>query len=247
MRLPFRVGVPAIASLLVNAAMLAALFTLGVKQEARPTRRAPAVMALAMVKGAEDGAEDAPSAAPTVPSETPPAPAAPTAPVAPPTMPAPALPKVASAPVAATVAAEVMPAASMPAAAAAVAASSLAAAPSTAAMATRRGARDGLDANAPPGTSRSYAAKVRSWLLAHKTYPRHARMRREEGMVRVRFVIDRAGRLLEGAIIARCGLAALDEEAAAMLRRAAPYPAAPSDMPGERFEITAPIEFVLPV
>lgn len=244
MRLPFRVGIPAVASLLVNGAMLAALFTLGMAQGDRPvTRREPTVMALAVLKGADDGAEQATSAtAPAAAPATPPAPVAPPPLVLPPPppMPVPASQFVAGAPVAAPVA----PATTAPSSAPPAPAATTASATTSAA---RRGVRDGLDANAPPGTSRSYAAKVRSWLLAHKIYPRGARMRREEGLVRVRFVIDRTGRLLEGGVVDGCGRTALDDEAAAMLRRASPYPAAPIDMPGERFEITAPIEFVLPV
>lgn len=92
-----------------------------------------------------------------------------------------------------------------------------------------------------------YAAKYSSWLYAHKLYPRRARMRREEGVVRVRFVIDRAGLLLEGYVVASSGRASLDEEAAAMMQRASPFPKAPRDIGGERIEFTAPIEFVLPV
>ena len=110
----------------------------------------------------------------------------------------------------------------------------------------RRGAADGLDVRAPAGTSRSYAAKIRSWLYAHKIYPRRARMRREEGQVQVRFVLNRAGMLLEGAIIRGSGNEVLDEEAEAMLRRAAPYPPAPAELSGERIEFTAPILFTLP-
>ncbi|WP_139139405.1 energy transducer TonB, partial [Sphingobium phenoxybenzoativorans] len=116
-----------------------------------------------------------------------------------------------------------------------------------AAPTARRGAADGLDVSAPPGASRNYAAKVRSWLYAHKIYPRRARMRHEEGRVQVRFVIDRAGVLIEGVIIQGSGNGALDEEAAAMMRRASPFPKAPGDVPGERIEFVAPIEFILPV
>jgi protein TonB len=72
-------------------------------------------------------------------------------------------------------------------------------------------------------------------------------MRHEEGVVKVRFVIDRAGMLIEGRVISSSGRASLDEEAAAMLHRASPYPKAPSDISGDRIEFTAPVEFVLPV
>ncbi|WP_230461478.1 energy transducer TonB [Sphingobium sp. CAP-1] len=77
-------------------------------------------------------------------------------------------------------------------------------------------------------------------------YPRRAKMRHEEGRVQVRFVIDRAGALLEGAVVRGSGNASLDDEAGAMLRRAAPYPRAPADVPGDRIEFLAPIDFILP-
>ncbi|MES3083257.1 energy transducer TonB [Sphingomonas faeni] len=246
MRASFRIGMPAVAALLVNGALLAALLTLGVGQRApRKERATLTVMELAVLQGTEDGADEAEAADPPAAASTvTPAPHVPAPVVVPPVlvpaaMPAPAAPPSAPVPSTAPVASP-----ADRATAPATPAANTSAAPATAPA--RRGARDGLDANAPAGTSRSYAAKVRSWLLAHKTYPKHARMRREEGVVRVFFVIDRAGRLIEGRVLAACGRAALDDEAVAMLRRASPYPPAPSDLPGERFEITAPVDFVLP-
>jgi protein TonB len=246
-RASFHIGVPALATLLVNGVMLAALLTLGVGQVApRKERSMLTVIDFAVLQGMEDGEADAEAADPlAVPSAAKPAPRAPAPEIVLPSVSPPAAIQVAAAAPSASVPAAVP--AALPAnqaAAPAVPAPNTSAAPAPAPA--RRGARNGLDANASPGTSRSYAAKVRSWLLAHKTYPKHARMRREEGVVRVFFVIDRAGRLIEGKVLAACGLAALDDEAAAMLHRASPYPPAPSDLPGERFEIIAPVDFVMP-
>lgn len=96
------------------------------------------------------------------------------------------------------------------------------------------------------GGAGSYAARVRAWLLAHKRYPRRSRMHGEEGVVQLRFVLDRAGHLLDGALVAGSDHAALDAEALAMLRRAVPYPAPPGEMRGDRIEIAAAIVFELP-
>lgn len=249
MRSPFRIGGPTAASLLVNGLLIAALLNLGAgRQQRRVESSSLTVMSLALLKGAEDGAEDAKAPAPIQPaplSETsPPTPDQPS-PAALPAPPAivavPSLLSSASQPAASTAA---PPVAAAPAKAAPHSPSpaSLLAAP-----AARRGAADGLDADADAGTSRAYAARIRSWLYAHKVYPRRARMRREEGTVRVRFVIDRAGMLIEGHIIESSGRASLDEEADAMMQRASPYPKAPRDVPGDRIEFTAPIEFALPV
>jgi protein TonB len=238
MRSPFRIGGPTAASLLVNGLLIAALLNLGVgRQQRRVEAPSLTVISLAPLKGAEDGDEEAKAATQNQPS--PPNETSPPRPDQPPTVPPPA-------PVAITPAPSAQPsAASSPAPPAAAAVPSLGQQPPT--PAARRGAADALDADAPTGTSRAYAARVRSWLYAHKVYPKKAKMRREEGIVRVRFIIDRTGTLIEGHVIGSSGRASLDEEADAMMQRASPYPKAPRDVPGDRIEFTAPIEFTLPV
>lgn len=245
---PFRIGGPAAASLLVNGLLIAALLNLGMGHVSRRSE-SPAlkVVSLAQLKGIEQGEEEAeaatlntPAAAQSATTKQPSAlqPAVVTI-VTPPLMAVPSrlslsMPMSAAAPATNPSAAPSPPALQAKAAAAAAAAL------------PRRGAANGLDVKAPPGASSSYAAKVRSWLYAHKTYPRRARMRREEGRVQVRFVLDRAGMLLEGVIVQGSGNTVLDDEAEAMLRRASPYPSAPGELSGERIEFTAPIIFTLP-
>ena len=245
---PFRIGGPTAASLLVNGLLIAALLNLGMGPVSRRSESpALTVLSLAQLKGVEQGEEDAETATRSTPAavqppttKQPPALQLPavTA-VTPPVM---AVPSRLSLSMPMSVAA---PAANPSTAPSPPALQTTTAAASAAAL-TRRGAADGLDVKAPPGTSRSYAAKVRSWLYAHKIYPRRARMRREEGRVQVRFVLDRTGMLLEGAIVQGSGNTVLDDEAEAMLRRASPYPGAPAELPGERIEFTAPIIFTLP-
>ena len=247
---PFRIGGPAAASLLVNALLIATLLNLGMGHVSRRAESRPmTVLSLALLKGVEQGEEEAETAASSTPAAVPPPPADPLPAPQPATV-ASVAPPVVAVPSRLTLSMPVQPVVA-PTASAAPAASqptrpAMAAAAPSAASPARRGAADGLDVKAPPGTSRSYAAKVRSWLYAHKIYPRRARMRREEGQVQVRFVLDRAGMLLEGAVIQGSGNAVLDEEAEAMLRRASPYPRAPAELPGERIEFTAPIIFTLP-
>ena len=245
---PFRIGGPAAASLLVNGLLIAALLNLGMGHVSRRVETAAlTVLSLALPKGTEQGKEAADMAADSAPAATQPPPPAPTpisavvAEVRPPIVPVPSRIHSSS---------PLQPAVSTPDAAMAAPqpsrpATDNALPPATASPA-RHGAADGLDVRAPAGTSRSYAAKIRSWLYAHKIYPRRARMRREEGQVQVRFVLSRAGMLLESAVIRGSGNEVLDEEAEAMLRRAAPYPPAPAELSGERIEFTAPILFTLP-
>lgn len=248
--LRFRPNGAAAASLLVNGLIVAALLGLQIGPKARPPA-APAmtVVSLAAPKGAEEREESAeanlPHSAPAeVMSETHaadstrPKPEEIAAPILPPLL----LGRPVEMPRSTN-----LPPADLGGVAATAQPSAPTGAPAPSPPARgSRGIADGIETKAPTGTSRSYAAKVRSWLYAHKTYPRHARMRRQEGLVQVRFVLDRAGVLLESAITRRSGITALDEEAQAMMRRSSPYPQAPADLPGERIEFTAPIEFSLP-
>lgn len=109
----------------------------------------------------------------------------------------------------------------------------------------RAGTRDGLDIDAPNGSSTDYASRLRAWLEAHKTYPKRSKMRREEGVVTIHFAVDRRGRLLGGDVTRSSGYAGLDAEAMAMLNRADPFPSAPHSVRGERIEISTPVEFSL--
>lgn len=241
-------AVPAAGSIAASALLLAALLSIGVMRGQRRTESSSlTVMSLAVLKGVEDGAEDAKAAEkralvaaaapPVTPvSEQPPEPAV-TLP-----MPVSVLAVTAAPPSKPTVPAAVPAPAAAPSASGPAAAAASAAAPPA-----RRGVADGLNADTPPGTSRAYAARVRSWLYAHKTYPRLARMRREEGVVNVRFILDRAGLLLDGRIIGSSGRSSLDQEAIAMMQRSSPFPKAPREIAGDRIEFTAPVAFVLPV
>ena len=252
-RLPSRIGLPAAASLAVNGLLGAILLSLGMGGDQQKAR-APAmtVMSLAATKGTDRSREEAktpddgkvkrpsvrvarrtPEPPPSVRVIAVPLKAAHVAiPLAPPlTMP----------PHPAGAQPEKNAAATQPADSHAAPSSPTSTPPATA----RKGAPDAPAINAPSGTSRSYAARIRSWVYAHKVYPRRARMRREEGVVQVRFIIDRAGLLLEGVIVRGSGNGTLDEEALATLRRASPFPKAPRDVAGERIEFTVPIEFML--
>lgn len=109
----------------------------------------------------------------------------------------------------------------------------------------RHGVRDGMDVDAPHGKGVDYMSRLRSWIEAHKTYPKRAKMMRMTGVITVRFALDRTGRLLACEIVSGSGHADLDREALAMLHRATPFPAPPHTVRGERIEVTTPIEFSL--
>lgn len=105
----------------------------------------------------------------------------------------------------------------------------------------------------PPGTSdtgrsglvQDYYAELAMWLGRHKRYPRRARRNGLEGTVEVEFAIDKKGRLLNHHIVGSSGFELLDEEAIALIERAAPMPPIPNDLGFDRLTITAPISFFL--
>lgn len=103
---------------------------------------------------------------------------------------------------------------------------------------------------AAPQTSRGAAtvspARWQSRLLAHlerrKRYPADARRQRQQGTAQVRFTIDAGGNVQSVSLVSSSGVAALDQEVVAMVRRASPVPAPP---PGINRTIVVPVRFSL--
>lgn len=90
-----------------------------------------------------------------------------------------------------------------------------------------------------------YHAQLAAWLERHKRYPLRARQMRQEGVVRLRFVIDREGEVISHRVDKSSGHAILDDAASDLLRRASPMPAIPPDMGRSRLEIVVPIAYRL--
>jgi len=76
-------------------------------------------------------------------------------------------------------------------------------------------------------------------------YPSVAQSRGQSGTVQIVFALDRKGNVLDSRVVRSSGVAALDEEALALLRRAQPFPIPPPEFPGERVNLAAPITFNL--
>ena len=73
----------------------------------------------------------------------------------------------------------------------------------------------------------SFDASVLAHLTRFKSYPSRARMRGEEGEVRVELEIDCNGQLVSGRILSGSGSRRLDNAALNQLNEAAPYPRPP--------------------
>jgi periplasmic protein TonB len=84
-------------------------------------------------------------------------------------------------------------------------------------------------------------------LAAHierfKRYPAKARSSGEQGIATVAFIIDRQGRLLTSRIVKSSGSPMLDQETFAMLGRAQPMPAPPSDVPEDKLSFIVLVRF----
>ncbi len=78
-----------------------------------------------------------------------------------------------------------------------------------------------------------------------KRFPESARFRRQQGMVLLRFTMDRAGTVVSARIEKSSGYEALDEETLALVRRAQPLPRPPAEVPGATIELVVPVEFFL--
>ncbi|WP_431859909.1 energy transducer TonB [Azospirillum sp.] len=90
-----------------------------------------------------------------------------------------------------------------------------------------------------------YAAAVSSRLERFKTYPRQARLQRQEGTVLVRFRVNAEGGVVSCTIAGGSGYAQLDEEACALVHRAVPLPLPPGTGEQGSLELTVPVRFFL--
>jgi len=90
-----------------------------------------------------------------------------------------------------------------------------------------------------------WKARLERLLETNKRYPPEARARRQQGEVRVMFVLNRQGHLVSRRVVVSSGHLALDTEALALLDRTQPFPSLPKEWPGERISIAAPIRFNL--
>jgi protein TonB len=91
----------------------------------------------------------------------------------------------------------------------------------------------------------NYLQKVAAIIAEHKTYPEFARAREYEGNVVVSFLIGKNGDLKKAKIADSSGYDSLDQQALAILKRAAPFPAFPEEIVKEQLSIKMAIVFEL--
>jgi protein TonB len=88
----------------------------------------------------------------------------------------------------------------------------------------------------------NYAGLVSAHLRRHQQYPSEARSRGDQGTATVSFSLDGGGRVTSSRLVRGSGIASIDQEVQAMVRRSSPFPAPPS---GRGVSFTVPVSFRL--
>jgi len=91
-------------------------------------------------------------------------------------------------------------------------------------------------------TMANYNGRVSAHLKRHQQYPTTARNKSVTGKGRVSFEIDGGGRVTSASVLVASGSSILDEEMAAMVLRASPFPAPPDGAP-KKFDVPVVFDF----
>jgi len=90
-----------------------------------------------------------------------------------------------------------------------------------------------------------YSAQLSAYLNRRKSYPAEARQARQQGIVVVRFTVDRAGNVSAVSIKRGSGHDLLDRATLDLLQRVAPLPRMPAAMQRDSLTISLPIDYSL--
>ena len=90
-----------------------------------------------------------------------------------------------------------------------------------------------------------YRRALTKRIRAKRFYPAKARRRRQEGEVRIAFVIHRSGVISDIRVSRSSGSVALDQAAVKTLRRISPFQPLPNELNLDRWEFSVPIAYSL--
>lgn len=99
---------------------------------------------------------------------------------------------------------------------------------------------------APSQAKASWQSRLLAHLNRYKRYPEDARRRGQQGVVKLRFVVDGRGNVLSFALAGKSGSGSLDRATLQMIRRAQPLPAPPPELlQNGQLEVVAPFVYSL--
>ncbi|MCO7188093.1 MULTISPECIES: energy transducer TonB [unclassified Pseudoalteromonas] len=105
--------------------------------------------------------------------------------------------------------------------------------------------QQGTQNNSHMQAEMQWRGQVQAHLERKKRYPRSAKIRAQQGAPWVKFSIDRQGNVLSVSLYRASGIAALDDEAVALVNRAAPLPVPPGSVEGNPITMAVPIAFFI--
>ncbi|WEK06031.1 MAG: energy transducer TonB [Candidatus Devosia phytovorans] len=97
----------------------------------------------------------------------------------------------------------------------------------------------------PTISPQQWQSQVLGMIERAKRYPQDAQRRREEGTIRVKFVIDRSGTVLSASILQSSGHAALDEAARELINRLPKLPPPPATITANPISLEVAVNFNL--
>ncbi|HAB08713.1 MAG TPA: energy transducer TonB, partial [Alcanivorax sp.] len=89
-----------------------------------------------------------------------------------------------------------------------------------------------------------YLGKVRDTIEYNKEYPARARMRRQQGVVEVSFLVDSNGRALEVTLTSSSNSRILDQQSLELVRRLR-FPEPPTELGSEPIRVNLPLRYSL--
>jgi len=99
------------------------------------------------------------------------------------------------------------------------------------------------NASVPTSVSPEWRQALAGWLSRHKAYPEEARRRGIEGVVVVRFSVDRNGHVIDATVLRGSGFPLLDDATVTMLRGAT-VPA-PTGLTGGQTTVSIQVHYAL--
>lgn len=102
-----------------------------------------------------------------------------------------------------------------------------------------------LDAGQIASARDLYISKLTRTLNAKKRYPEMARKMRQQGRLKVRFVLERDGRIVNAQLVETSNFNQLNEAAQSLLGEIKRFDPFPTEVADKEWAVTVPIEYVM--